>query len=295
VASGDPTSSAVDPIDSALKVWRQGDFALGVSAYVFVADLRKPLTSVAQRLAAEAAGAGEDLGLTTVGAEVPGLVIVSQTCDIVRHWRQRPLIELAALIEAEPGLFGHVRRARMPRYALVPALEDRRLIADLDQIVTVEKAVVAQWHREVGCHTDEERRNFARALARKRWRFAFPDDFTACARPFQDRLVRQHGKSTPEGRMLEALEEIRLRPDPSWEADQVRLILFFIRRSDAGFDDTAWEEQVSAWCAMFKLAGVYTDVFPVVVELNDMSAGDYVASDPLDLGYLSDAMAVDKS
>jgi hypothetical protein len=78
--------------------------------------------------------------------------------------------------------------------SIVSTLRSRRLVADLDRTMTVEKAVVAKWPRTAGCRTDEDVRRFSMALARKRARLAFPDDFTACAQKLQTRLQEKHDK-----------------------------------------------------------------------------------------------------
>lgn len=74
-----PDSNAVKRIDAALREWRQGDLALGESWFVHVANGAEPLTALTA-LAAEAEGADGPSALTS---EVPGLVVVTQTCDIV--------------------------------------------------------------------------------------------------------------------------------------------------------------------------------------------------------------------
>jgi hypothetical protein len=71
-------------------------------------------------------------------------------------------------------------------------LADQNLAADLDRTMTVEKAVVAGWQRVQGCHSDDEARVFAQALARKRVRVALPDDFTAFIRGLQNRIKEKH-------------------------------------------------------------------------------------------------------
>ena len=68
--------------------------------------------------------------------------------------------------------------------------------------MTVEKAVVAGWTHTPGWETDDELRDFARALARKRSRFAFPDDFVVAARSLQAHLVDRHNRQTDEGAHL---------------------------------------------------------------------------------------------
>lgn len=94
---------------------------------------------------------------------VAGLV-VTQTCDVVRKSRDRPFVEVSPLVELAPDDFDLA--ARRPRYGVVPALADKRLVADLDRTMTVEKSVVADWCRVPGCRTDAETRAFASALAR---------------------------------------------------------------------------------------------------------------------------------
>jgi hypothetical protein len=156
-------------------------------------------------------------------------------------------------------------------------------VAHLDQIVTAEKAVVARWQRQAGCQTDEERRRFATALERKRGRFAFPDDFVAAFQPLRKRLANWGGENSLESIMIDALREIRVQAEPSWDAGRPILTFFFIRESDAGLDDDIWQRQASDWCALIELSTRYNEVFPQVIELGDMSASDYVASVPLDL------------
>ena len=55
---------------------------------------------------------------------------------------------------------------------------------------------------------------------------------TAAARNVQDplrrRLVEKHNKSSPEGEALRALLEIRVRAAPSWSAQEVELMFWFI-------------------------------------------------------------------
>jgi hypothetical protein len=184
---------------------------------------------------------------------------------------------------------GHVNRGRAARYAYIPALEHLRLVADLDQIVTAEKAVVACWQRQAGCQTDEQRRALASALARKRLRFAFPDDFVLAVRPLETRLKNQYRDDSLEGLMIDALREIRVQASPHWGAQQTTLIFFFIRESEAGIEDHIWAQQASNWCSLVELSAPYNDILSVVTELSDMPASDYVGSDMLDFDHISES------
>jgi hypothetical protein len=157
-------------VTAALQHWRQGDCVVGEHWFVFGIDAKTPLTQ-------EAKEAGES---ELVEYEVKGFSIVTQTCDIVRSCSTRPFIEISPLVELPPTFnMTSAQRGQLSRYGWLPLLNESRLVVDLDRTMTVEKAVVAGWSRTPGLTTDSECRDFARALARKRQRFAFPDDFVA--------------------------------------------------------------------------------------------------------------------
>jgi hypothetical protein len=232
-----PESPEAERIDAALAEWRQGDLALGEQWFTHIAEPAFALTPESARA---------DDGwcrywrrwrrgrMPAITSEVGGLVLVTQTCDVVRSCVERPFVEAAPLVEVSEDVLREIERGRRPAYAAIPVVSDQRLVADIDRVMTVEKSVVAIWERTPGYTTDEEVRTFARALARKRARFAFPDDFTRLARKLQDRLHRKHDKDSEEGRALRALREIRVRAAPSWDADQVKIIFWFIRTENAG-------------------------------------------------------------
>lgn len=207
-----PDSPEVARIDSALAEWRQGDLALEEQWFVHAADGSLPLTAGSDQ--------AED-GLQALTTEVAGLVMVTQTCDVVRGCLERPFVEVSPLVKAPDTDFRVIARGRRPSYAVVPAVAARLLVADLDRVMTVEKSVVASWKRTPGCATDQARRDFAKALARKRARVAFPDDFTELVAKLMDRLQDKHDKDSEEGRALRALREVRVHAAPSWDAPKV--------------------------------------------------------------------------
>ena len=116
-----------------------------------------------------------------------------------------------------------IRRLKRPAFAYVSTTAGERLVADLEHTMTVEKALVVGWTCTPGWETDDELRDFARALARKRSRFAFPDDFVAAARNHQAHMNVRHNRQTDEGAHLRALREIRVRAAPSWDDTEVQL------------------------------------------------------------------------
>jgi len=267
-------------VDAALQAWRQGDCVLGEHWFIHRFDPAVPLT--------EASAAVCTQGVDLAESAVRGLVVLTQTCDIVRTSRERPFLEVAPLVEVSAQVAHEIERGRRPVYAIVPALRTHGLVADLDRTMTVEKAVVAQWARIAGCRTDTEARRFALALVRKRARVAFPDDFTALVARLQARLLERHDKQSEEGRALRALREIRVRAAPSWEATTVEVTFWFIREEEAmDFEGKRWDILLDGWLQLMPASGRFRPVHGAVLALEDLTAKEYVESDPLDLDHLS--------
>ena len=277
-------------IDQALQVWRQRDISLNANLeFLRFADLSRPHSPASVQVAAALAADGEaiEAGVTAVLDEVRGVVMLSQTCDVVRGCRTRPFVEVAPLVEVDEQWIEEIRRLKRPAFAYVPKISDERLVADLDRVMTVEKALVAGWTHTPRWETDVEVRDFARALARKRSRFAFPDDFVAAARSLQPHLVDRHNKQTDEGAHLRALREIRVRAAPSWNAGEVQLSWWFIRDADPVGVQVDWQTFLDHWLARFDQTGRFRLAPAIACRLDDMTGREYVESDSVDLDRLS--------
>lgn len=229
----------------------------------------------------------EDQWLTT---PVAGLVVVSQSCDIVRSPVDRPYIEFSPLVQVDAEALAEIIALRRPRYAAISGIIDKGLVADLDRTMTVEKAAVANWIPTKGLNTDADVRQFSQALARKRQRFAFPDQFNRYVQPLRKRLTEKHGKASPEGDALRALTEIRVLAEPSWLSDDVRLTFYFIRNaaSTTLFGEKSWADWAVDWKSRLVDYGPYKDPDAIVMDFETMSAAEYLQSDRLDLEHLSD-------
>ena len=277
-------------IDEAVAAWRQGDVALQRDLFfVHIADLARPLTPEARATAADSHQDGvppaSDVG--AVFSETSGLVVLTQTCDIVRPCAERPYVEMAPLLEVAPEFVEEARRMRRPAFAYVPGVADRNLIAHLDRTMTIEKAILARWPRISGCSSDDETRAFAAALARKRSRFAFPNDFVEASQDLQERLRVRHNKNHPEGAHLRALREIRVRAAPSWDNQTLQLTFWFIRDIEPDGHEPAWSDWVKKWVDLFRQTGRFRIELAIPCRLEDITARDYVESDHLDLDQLS--------
>lgn len=267
-------------IDHQLEDWRQGDCVVGEQWFLFQTDAARPLTD-------DGAAAAEE-GAENAEAEALGFTVVTQTCDLVRRCGDRPFVEVCPLVEVDESMLRKAERGRRPNYASIPGVAEQRLIADLDRVMTVEKSVVAGWERVQGCLDDDDIRRLSLTLARKRARTAFPDDFVAFASLLMKRMSSKHDKESDEGRALRALREIRVRAAPSWDADEVGLMLWFIRNEDEpAFENQGWDHYLDAWLKRVTKKGRFVDVAGVVTTLDDMTAREYVESDLLDLDHLS--------
>ena len=279
---------AADAIDDKLRHWRQGDISLDAGLeFVHVFDLSCPHSPASIKVVGGSGGVRRTAGVATVAEEVEGVAVLTQTCDIVRSCRNRPFVEIAPLVRLDDVAVEQVRRLKRPAFAYVASMAGEGLVADLDRVMTVEKAVVANWRRTSGWDTDAENRAFARAIARKRSRFAFPDDFVLAADRFRRRMMEKHNRKTVEGSHLRALREIRVRAKPSWDADVVGLTIWFIKDRDPQGENPDWPDLVDSWSGLFDESGRFRVKAAVACRLEDITARDYVESDVLDLDSLS--------
>lgn len=271
--------SGMQQVDSALKNWRQGDCVLGKQCFVYRFDPQQPLTESSRAV-------NDDVDLAE--SEVMGLTVVTQTCDIVRSCTLRPFLEVVPLVVVDETQLYEIKRGRRPQYAFIPGIAEKCLVADLDRVMTLEKAVVAKWPRTSGCSSDEEIRDLGQSLARKRIRFAFPDDFTELAKNLQSRLREKHPKLSDEGEALRALREIRVRATPSWDASEIDLMFWFIRNeNELTYEGMRWDQMLEKWLDLISESGRFKSIEGQVSALEDLTAKEYVESDPLDLDHLS--------
>ena len=215
-----------------LLAWRQGDTLSGIR-FRHVARRDLPLSQVSKHIAPDllAAAPSDEIIVTT---EPQALVIVSQTCDIVRAPEHLPFIDVCAVVELSSDISSEARRGRRPRYAPLPALGDAAF-ADLCQTMSVEKSVLLDLEPSRGVLTVVDQRAFARALARYRARFAFPDAFTDAVDALRRHLQSLASKQTPEARLEGMVRSIRAEPlgTDGWEAAHVEVRLYFVVDEEA--------------------------------------------------------------
>lgn len=266
-----------------IKTWRQGDCVRAAQEFVYLIDPSQPLSP-------EARGAVQIEPTTEwVSAPMDGLMVVSQSCDIVRDALERSFVEIAPLRALPEDIFQDVVLGHRPQFATVPALHPFREAADLDMIVTAEKSLLAKWSgqnlRLVGCETDKDRRILASQLARKRNRAALPDDFRDWFKPLQKRMKKVSKAQNDEGRTFRDLLEVRVQPTPNWNACHINVFVWFVLDDDSVSFDRS--QVLSDWTERLIANGRFARGRGRFVHYEDMNAAEYLDSDTLDLERLS--------
>ncbi|AYJ85331.1 hypothetical protein D3Y57_04760 (plasmid) [Sphingomonas paeninsulae] len=252
-----------------LDEWRQGDFTLFEVPFPVLAH--------------------DDGGMYIIERMSPGAVVISQTCDIVQDLSRKQFVQIAALEKVDAEALGAASRLERPRYAYLDALVHHSLIVDLDRVATVDKRLVASWHREEGCQNDISRRAFSQATGRHKNRFAFPDAFVDAIVGVRTWVQKHRSKvATPRGQFIQALAEIRVKTD-KWQDEppfSEHLEFIGILKGDpSSACRKLWEEPIK------QLAGLITDKFSNAVfsltTYQDLSTFEYITSDRLDYDGLS--------
>jgi hypothetical protein len=286
VAAAD--ANEIARVEVALQEWRQGDATLDAGLFlVHLADKRLPLTQEARASLDQALDEGD---IFDVFSSVHGLVVVTQTCDIVKECARSEFIDVSPLVHIEKDTdLSEIQKGKKLRYAYVPGVAGRQLVADLERTMAVEKAVVATWRRVPGCTTDEERVAFADALARKRQRFAFPTEFNRGMVKFKNRLKDRKKKNSVEGQLINALDHVRAAASPSWNSSETTVMFWFLLRRDQDIDFDQSRHVIDGWMKLITLSTSFTLSDPpfALVEQEDMTVRDYLASHPLDYDDLS--------
>lgn len=268
--------------------WKQGDFWLGASIpFSFTVNMASPLSELARAVVNQST---EDefveAPYQVIDDEgIEGFSVLSQTCDIVRSAERRPYLEIAPLVRLSDDEFQEVRSLKRPAFAFLPGAENKKLVVDLDRVMTLDKGGLEGIKRETGCLTDQQRRDFASSLARKRARFAFPDDFGLAAKKFVKRVKDKSKKASDEGEFIRGLSQIRALTNAEWDADEVEVTIYLILEDALPINDLH-SEIIKKWVETFSGSQKY-EVTMIACHMRDITANDYISSDILNFDDLS--------
>jgi hypothetical protein len=281
-------------VTDSLQEWRQGDCVVSPVNFFYYYDTDRPISPAAEQTQTEAREETEnedDLDPIIV-EEVMGLVVLTQTCDLVGDAKRKPFVEVAPILKANsPAHYNQISSGYFPRLVNIPLLRNELVVADLDRVMTIEKPVLTKHTRVRGCGTDEERRKFSEALSRKRARSALPNDFNDTIKTLTERWKEKHEKQTAEGKMLRSLKEIRVQPSSSWDSEKVTVRFWFIEEPSSSEEDgdvrAAAEKQIEQWLLIPKTEGTRFKFESWFGSYRDMGADEYIYSDRLDYDHLS--------
>lgn len=273
----------VDRVNAATLDWRQGDVPqLTVPPLAWFATPTMPLTSTSARMTGNGFGA--------VVAEANHVVIVTQTCDIVRDCREYAHITLAGVVTLAGNMAQEALRGRRPRFVALPDLGPD-CFADTSLLVSAEKTILLGVESISAVVSDVSRRRFAEGVGRAFERSALPDDLVLALNGLTQRIKQKHDKDSKEGRALRLLEDIRIRGLPSWTADEIDVrVLFCPPTQDEANDCMApdeWDDMIEKWVGRAEPQGVIRSIEGDWLPFDQMTARDYLDTDCLDFEYLS--------
>jgi hypothetical protein len=196
--------------------------------------------------------------------------------------------KVCPLVRVQPEKLEFMQKGRLSQLAALPGLAEQTLGADLDRVMTVEKTCLARLvsERSRGLRTEAEQRAFADALARRRARVAFPDEFIAAVSRMRQRILDKHGKDTAEGRFLSAMEDIRVQARPSWDATEIELHFLFLFEARAVVPANA-DVIAEGLVNRVKKSRWIVDISGRAAGLDEIAARAYNQSDRLELDFLS--------
>lgn len=253
-----------------LTEWRQGDFTTDASVAIRLAHHEKD-------------------GPRPKGSrDHKGMVVVSQTCDIIREVEKQGTVIVASLVEVYPGTYANVKRRSAPRYIAMPEAGEN-IVADLTTMMTIEKPLVAKWKRVEG-FSDRERVNFSRAVALFFSRPALPNNLVSSLGKFRKEVLKKAPKlSTEFGKILNCVDEFRINEAADGE---YQLLVFLVEMPELdgtrNRDEIAKKVEASIRVALGEdgLAALI-DTPILVTTADDQTAREYLSSIPLDLNILS--------
>ncbi len=204
----DNAASAAEPL--ALSAWRQGDYTLSVSEFL-VADEWN-----------------ED-GLQVSADSVKGLVVITQTCDIVNEAPGKECVVVCPLVEITPRNYEDICKGRSPSGAVLECPPYPNVVVDLGRMMSLHKSVFKRFERRDGFTTDIGRTRFAEALERKHGRFAFPDAFNDnILGKLRDRVLAAHKRDSDHGKAYRSIQTTRVSAKPNWDAAEVSVTFHFV-------------------------------------------------------------------
>ncbi|TFC87167.1 hypothetical protein E3T24_05505 [Cryobacterium sp. TmT2-59] len=158
-----------------------------------------------------------------------GVVILSQTCDVVQDSKQLCLV--APIVPADAAMLSAARKGQLPlRLYLPPAGSIPAQLADVEQMASVPKSMLRDRlliSRRTTMEQSEVARNLADRIGRVFTRFPFPDEVYPTFQKLRKKAQSAVGGAGAFGSVLDHVEELRVGAD-QWTQYGRRLTLHVI-------------------------------------------------------------------
>lgn len=137
------------------------------------------------------------------------LVLLSRTCDIVRSIDDRPNVYVAPAEHRPDDDQAHLWRR--PQWLPLPAYEDGKWCADLDQIDQIHKRRLRRCKpKNFSVETGEQDRFFRRHLGRYLSKPSWEEYVERTLEPITKRMRSKYSKQSPEGSLIADVLDIRI-------------------------------------------------------------------------------------
>lgn len=159
-----------------------------------------------------------------------GVVILSQTCDVVRDPRSRPNVLVAPILgDPTKQQLSDARRGRAPLLLYLPPVSDAaEKVADLQHASSVPKSFLlgkVLLSRHTTADSAADAAHLGSRIGRTYARFAFPDEIHEVADALAKKARETSGSSKPFGRVIDYVEDLRLKAN-HWDAPE-RILTFY--------------------------------------------------------------------
>lgn len=266
--------------------WKQGVLLPPVSSTVVFLP-GHALTGIAKRAkdtpladTTTIAGSPSHSVASGIPRKTDAFVVISQACDIVRSENDEPTVLAMRVYTTDNDRTLSAAVSNSARTFLLDP--DRRLVVDATVLSVIEKPVLATVTPQPGAPNEFVERRFARWVAARFSRYAFPDLIVAAVtKPTLDGLRGLQQAGSPDLAALDPLEEIRVAPtegDPPYDVS----LIFIAPESglpDGGAGLARLAGHIDAWLTPGQARLVSWDA----VHYGELSVRDYFDHERLQL------------
>lgn len=275
MAENNEPNAELEELRAALAPWRQGDFTISTGEFP-VAFLN------------------ENDVIETGWDSVQGLVVVSQTCDIVNAMDLDDVVVVAPIVEVTEGLLESIKFGTTTVGAVIENSLLPTDVADLRFLATIRKTSLVKMERKEGFSSEQTRDVFVNALERRYGRFAFPDALSnGPVITIRNRAKSLRKKDSPNAKVYKSLRSVRLAADPDFDTPGAKIQFLLVLNDPpqvfAQPQDIIAELKSQEIAERFNWPPVFEKETPLfrVVTMDSLSAREWDGSRHVDLDFIS--------